>query len=449
MTATFASYAAVAIENARLYDMAQEQAYASAALLQIAQAIVDSDNIDQVLASIARMAPILVGVKSCAIFLREQEVFKTSQAYNLPKEVESALLERSFSAGEFTILDAVLERKGVVVGLLESDYLEDWLDTTLALTNEDAFYAMEVGDHLILGFPLMVKNDFYGVMLVEEKEELRRFRNKRVEIMNSIAQQVALSLENAHLQREQVVRERLEHEVNLARQIQQTFIPERLPELPGWELAACWLTARQVGGDFYDVFELTRNSLGLLIADVSDKGIPAALFMALTRTLVRAAVYDTSSPAEVLRRVNNLIMPDNQQSMFVTAVYAVLNTQTGLLTYTNAGHNPPIWFCSEKGSLEVIQRTGMALGVMDDISIDERSVQLKQGDSLLLYTDGLTDAFSPQGEAFGDGRLKDLLLTHQEKPAKELMKDIVAEVDKFSGHLPLADDLTMLALKRM
>ena len=200
---------------------------------------------------------------------------------------------------------------------------------------------MQTGEHLLIGFPLMIKSDLFGVMLVEEDFDARRFRQKRVEIVKSIAQQVASSVQNEHLQREMVNRERLEHEIHLARQIQKTFLPEHLPEIAGWTLAATWITARQVGGDFYDVFELPGGRLGLFIADVSDKGIPAALFMALTRTLVRAVVYDTPSPAEAMWRVNALIIPDNQQDMFVTAVYGVLTLKSGKFTYANAGHCPP------------------------------------------------------------------------------------------------------------
>ena len=162
------------------------------------------------------------------------------------------------------------------------------------------------------------------------------------------------------------MRERLEHEVALARQIQKAFLPERLPEFKGWDLAATWLTARQVGGDFYDIIELPGRRLGLLIADVSDKGMPAALFMALTRTLVRAVVNETASPAEVLQRVNALIVPDNRQSMFVTAVYGVLALGSGKFTYANAGHNPPVWINRVVGTLETLPRTGAALGIIED-----------------------------------------------------------------------------------
>src|SRR5262249_11263137 len=154
-----------------------------------------------------------------------------------------------------------------------------------------------------------------------------------------------------------------ETEVQLARQIQQTFIPDTLPEIDGWDFAARWKTARQVGGDFYDLFDLPDKRLGLFIADVADKGVPAALFMSLTRTLVRAAVAESESPAEVLKRVNDLLIPDTRQGMFVTAVYAVLDLENKELTYVNAGHNPPLWIKSD-GAIERLTRTAIALGVL-------------------------------------------------------------------------------------
>jgi sigma-B regulation protein RsbU (phosphoserine phosphatase) len=259
---------------------------------------------------------------------------------------------------------------------------------------------------------------------------------------------VALSIQNEHLQQEMVSRERLEHEVALARQIQETFLPDHLPQFPNWDLAAIWRPARQVGGDFYDVFELAGGRLGLFIADVSDKGIPAALFMAMTRTLVRAVVYDTISPAEVMRRVNELIIPDNQQSMFVTAAYGVLTIASGELVYTNAGHNPPIWWCAQTGKLETLRRTGAALGVMEKVSMEERSIRLVPGDTLLLYTDGLSEAFSPEGEIYGEERLCALVPSISAAPLGEFLERIEKSVAEFMGPVPAADDLTMLALKR-
>lgn len=448
MTATFANHAAVAIENARLYDSAQEQAYASAALLQVAQAVTNSNNLDETISSIVRITPILVGVKACAVYLLEADRFHPTHSYGFSEAAQAVLWNRDFKPGDFHLLDSVQESTEMVVGLLPSGISEDWLDPELARTEQETFYALQTGDHLLIGFPLVIKNDLFGVMLVEEDSDARRFRQKRVDIVSSISQQVAFSIQNEHLQREMVIRERLEHEVHLARQIQKTFLPEHLPEINGWNLAATWITARQVGGDFYDVFELPGGRLGLFIADVSDKGIPAALFMALTRTLVRAVVFDTPSPAEALKRVNALIIPDNQQDMFVSAVYGVLTLKSGVFNYANAGHNPPIWLCSEKRTMELLHRTGAALGIIEDVPMEDRTITIAPDDFLLLYTDGVTEAFSPEDETYGEDRLQQALEAAEMTSARGVLDALEASVRKFMGPHPPTDDLTMLGVKR-
>jgi serine phosphatase RsbU (regulator of sigma subunit)/putative methionine-R-sulfoxide reductase with GAF domain/anti-sigma regulatory factor (Ser/Thr protein kinase) len=449
ITSTFANYASVAIENARLYDAAQEQAYASAALLQIAQAVANSKSLDETIGSVVRITPILVGVKACVIYLWEEDHFHPAQLYGFSEEAKAALSGKDFLKDDFLLLEAVREGARIVVGLLASSVPVDWLDPLLANTEQETFYAIQTGEHLLIGFPLIIRNDFYGVLLVEEEAQDRRFRSKRVEIVTSIAQQVVLSIQNEHLQLETVGRERLEHEVELARQIQKTFLPEHLPEISGWDLAATWLMARQVGGDFYDVIELPGGRLGLLIADVSDKGMPAALFMALTRTLIRAVISNAPSPAEVLRRVNALIIPDNRESMFVTAVYGVLSIENGEFTYANAGHNPPVWMSGTGKKLVLLHRTGPALGIIDDLPMDQRTIVLGLEDVLLLYTDGLTEAFSPENEIFGEERLQQALKLAETSSARLVLDALEASVNKFMDPLPASDDLTMLALKRV
>jgi len=245
-----------------------------------------------------------------------------------------------------------------------------------------------------------------------------------------------------------VVRERLETEVQLARQIQQTFLPESLPEIENWEFAARWKPARQVGGDFYDVFTLPNNQLGLFIADVSDKGVPAALFMALTRTLVHAAVIETISPAEALRRVNDLLIPDTKQGMFVTAVYAVLNMNSSELTYVNAGHNPP-FLVRSNGSLEYLTRTGVALGAAENMEYEQRTIQLEKDDSLLFYTDGLTESYNIDGEFYGEERLENALKENHCSSAHDLMDVVERSLLEFVKDMPPADDLTMLVLRKV
>ena len=263
-----------------------------------------------------------------------------------------------------------------------------------------------------------------------------------------IAQQAALAIQNDLLQKEMVVRERLETEVQLARQIQQTFIPESLPQFPDWELSARWKTARQVGGDFYDVFDLPNQRLGLFIADVADKGVPAALFMALTRTLVRAAVTELEAPAEAMKRVNDLLIPDTKQGMFVTAVYAVLDMEKKELTYVNAGHNPPLWIKCD-GGVERLMRTGVALGAAEEVTYTQRVIPLEKDDSILLYTDGLTESFNNEGEFFGEERLRDAIQANLCSSASDLLDVVEKSLLNFVQDMPAADDLTMLVLRRV
>lgn len=448
ITSTFASYAAVAIENARLYDAAQEQAYASAALLQVAQAVVSLNDLNEILGSIIRIMPILVGVQRAVLYRWDplSEKFMASQEYGFSEEEEAVMTEQQFSHGDFPVLDHVCKENGLLVWPLESGAAPgSWLQIQPGAGAEADVMTSE---RLLIGVPLSIKNDIFGVLLVEEAENARRFRSRRIEIINGIAQQAALAIQNDLLQQEMVVRERLETEVQLARQIQQTFIPQHLPQLDEWHIAARWRTARQVGGDFYDVIELPGRKLGLFIADVADKGVPAALFMALTRTLVRAAVFETHSPAQALSRVNDQLLPDTQQGMFVTAVYGVLDLEQNTFTYVNAGHNPPFWVRAD-GSIEKLTRTGVALGVMEQPAMNERTISLVEEETLLLYTDGLTETYNPQGEFYGEERLLHVLRANGADSADEVLSKVEASLNDFSDPLPPADDLTMLAVRRL
>jgi len=446
MTTTFASYAAVAIENARLYDTAQEQAYASAALLQVAQAVVSMNDLDEILSMIIRIMPILVGVQRAALYQwdGEKEAFHPSQQYGLGEEEEKFFWGRSFLPGEFAFLDSCRSETGLMACQLNEERgLPAWLsldpNQEVNLGNPGAF---------LFAVPIAVKDDLYGVMLIEEAPGGLRFRARRLEIITGIAQQAALAIQNDLLQKEMVVRERLETEVQLARQIQQTFIPESLPQFEEWELAARWKTARQVGGDFYDVFDLPNNRLGLFIADVADKGVPAALFMALTRTLVRAAVIEDTSPAEAMKRVNDLLIPDTRQGMFVTAVYAVLDMDKNELTYVNAGHNPPLW-ARQDGSMERLTRTAIALGVVTGEPVEQRTIKFESCDNLFLYTDGLTESFNHEGEFYGEGRLMEAIRSAPCPSASDLLDVVEKSLLNFVQDMPPADDLTMLVLRRI
>ena len=344
------------------------------------------------------------------------------------------------------------------------DILDAWSYVTPPDQEEVDIY-LDEEPCLLIGLPLAVKGKVLGVLLVEEPDPVpvdnlgsgnanRRLRGKRLEIITGISQQAALAIQNDLLQRETVIQERMAREMQLAREIQRAFLPQIVPDIPGWDLKVFWRTAREVGGDFYDFFELPDGRMGLVIADVADKGMPAALFMTLVRTLVRATVQQLNPPEQVLERVNDILVPDAPQGMFVTLAYAILDIETGELEYANAGHNPPLVFRHNTGALEPFKRTGMALGVLEGNHIEGRQIRLEPQDILIMYTDGVTEAFSPQGDIFGEARLLQTIKNVAENEAlnpvnsQTLLETIDQTVTDFIGDSTPSDDLTLLVMKR-
>lgn len=455
---------AIATENIRLLEAQEEEAYISVALLQVAQAVVSSQDLDEVLASIVRITPILVGVKRCVVYLWDSEkgVFNLSATYGVPKN-DLEFMQSSCRPDEFPLLDSVRNENVLAYSaiseleLFPSNWNELGADKYHVVPQQnlldDSRNFLGSQERLLFGFPLSVKGSVLGIMLIEEENAYggappANIRAKRLEIITGITQQAALAVQNDLLQREVVERGRLEREMQLAREIQQTFLPDHLPSLPGWDLAIRWQPARQVGGDFYDILEFADGRLGLVIADVADKGMPAALFMTLIRTLIRAAAQSEQSPAQILRQVNELLVPDAKHGMFVTVVYAVLYPHANRLVYANAGHNPPLLYRNGSQKLEELKNTGMALGVLENIDLVERDLGIESGDAVIFYTDGVTEACSSTEEFYGFERLKNEILSLHQPTADELAQLIDNSVKQFiKGNVPF-DDLTIVALTK-
>lgn len=241
--------------------------------------------------------------------------------------------------------------------------------------------------------------------------------------------------------------ERKKFEIETARNIQKSFLPESEPRLEGFDIAAFSLQALEVGGDFYDFIPISKDKWGLVIADVSGKGFPAALFMALSRTCVRANAMGKTTASEAICMANNLISQDDKSGMFVTLFYATLDINSKKLQYVNAGHNPPLVLGEKEGGIVMLAAKGLALGVMPDILLEEKEIKLCEGEIVLLYTDGVTEAVNRQQEQFGQQRLIKLVEDNRHLPAQELIKRIEHEVVAFSEGQPQFDDLTLMALK--
>lgn len=244
-----------------------------------------------------------------------------------------------------------------------------------------------------------------------------------------------------------IEKERLERELQVAAEIQLSILPDVLPHTDEFDFGARILPARQVGGDFYDVFQLKDDRIGILIGDVADKGVPSALFMARAHALIMAEADIGSTPAEVMNLVNTHITRLQKSTQFVTVLYGILDLKTREFSYARAGHEPPLIMHAD-GSVERMPHSpGMAIGLWEPVTLDQKSINLKPGDMLLLYTDGMTDCRDPKGEPFGLQRIKDLLEGMARQSAQQVCNTLLETLQTYQNGAKQDDDVTLVALK--
>jgi serine phosphatase RsbU (regulator of sigma subunit)/ketosteroid isomerase-like protein len=249
-----------------------------------------------------------------------------------------------------------------------------------------------------------------------------------------------------HLEHERIERERVEHELKVARRIQQASLPEEVPKLEGWQIAPFYQPAREVGGDFYDFHLLSDGRVGFMVGDATGKGVPAALVMSTTCGMLRLAAQSYSSPGVMLQRVNEALVVDIPSSTFVTCFYAILDPESGSLRYANAGHDLP--YLHRDGDAEELRARGMPLGLMTGMEYEEQGASLREGESVLFYSDGLVEAHDPEGQMFGFPRLRALIAEHGEEEralGDLLMKELYSFVEEGWQQ---EDDITLLTLRR-
>jgi serine phosphatase RsbU (regulator of sigma subunit)/anti-sigma regulatory factor (Ser/Thr protein kinase) len=297
--------------------------------------------------------------------------------------------------------------------------------------------------------PLVSQGELIGVLNLGQRLSDREYSGDDRKLLDRLAAQAAPALRVGQLVQEQEAQarstERIAQEMRVAQLIQQQFLPRELPELKSWEVEAHYQPAREVGGDFYDFFELPGGRVGLVVGDVTDKGVPAALVMATTRSILRTEAPRLISPGKVLERANELLVPDIPAQMFVTCLFAVLDPETGKLQYANAGHNLP---CVQKdgGSVELRAR-GMPLGLMSGMAYEEKEAHLGPSECVLLYSDGLVEAHSPTKEMFGFPKLLELVAAGGD--GKELIDRLLAELSEFTGEeWDQEDDITLVTLQK-
>jgi serine phosphatase RsbU (regulator of sigma subunit)/anti-sigma regulatory factor (Ser/Thr protein kinase) len=297
--------------------------------------------------------------------------------------------------------------------------------------------------------PLVSQGELVGLLNLGARRSDQEYSSDDRRLLNTLASQVAPAIRVAQLAREQqkeaLERERVENELRVARLIQQTLLPKELPAIPGWQLTAYYQSAREVGGDFYDFLYFEDGRLGLVIGDVTDKGVPAALVMATTRSILRAAAQQFIAPGKVLEYVNETLFPDIPANMFVTCLYAVLDPHSGLLQYANAGHDLP--YCRTNSGVFELYATGMPLGLMPDMSYEQKEALVEVGESILFYSDGLIEAHNAHREMFGFPRAMKLVGEHTD--GSTLIEFLLEQLKLFTGDdWEQEDDVTMVTLQR-
>lgn len=438
---TLADQVAVAVEDARLYQRARDEAAISAALLEVANAIGRPHHLAELATTVARLTPQLAGVDRCTILLLDQaeNQFEVIASHCQPnvRDAQPVPVGLKIAAADFPLIDRVARARSPLA-----------LEEMSSSVQVPAKIADQFDVRGMLAVPLIVQHETQGVILVDEAEHPHAFSSRQIEIVRGIASQFAVGIEGARLLAQEKERVRIGEELRLAHLIQASFLPESAPDLADYEVTHHWQAAREMAGDFYDYIILPGNRLGLVIADVSDKGVPAAMYMSLARTLMRVVAADRRSPARVLRRVNELLPANSRADMFVSMWYGVLDCLRGEVSYANAGHAPPLFVTAHNGRARFLRKHGLVLGILPHASLYDGTVRMRPGDVLVMYTDGVTDVTNAAGESFDSWRLQEVVEAHYTTSAQGIVTAIHDAIRQFAGSIPLADDLTLIVVKR-
>ena len=438
---SFGNEASVAISNATLYDevarAAREMTFLYETSLDLGQHLTFSD----LLGTILLGAKKLVGVSDTQLLLLSPS--GDSLIPSSPIMEAEGLAPADPSVGAIAAAQALSKREAV---LIDDDQCA-----------KDRPPRQPQGSHSrVMAVPLQSSGEVLGVLVATREKPHKPFTQAEARLLSLFANQAALALRNSQ-QYDDIMRlyiqvkekERLDQESKVAYAIQSSLLPESCPQVRDWDFAACWRPAREVGGDFYDFIPIDPGRWGVVIGDVTDKGVPAALFMSLCKGLVRAYALAGRSPCEVLTLVNQQVLSQTRSGMFVTGLYGILETQKSTFTFSNGGHNLPLLRHADNGKVESIRIPGMAMGIMENSSYQDHLIRISDGDIVLLYTDGVTDATDSTGQSFGLDRLSRLLSGARVASSEELLHCLQEQIEAFVAGAKQFDDLTLVALRRL
>jgi serine phosphatase RsbU (regulator of sigma subunit) len=380
-----------------------------------------------------------------------------SRARENNKALVRKFFEEVWSKGNVAVVDELLAPEFVDRSLLPSQgsSREDYKRSITEFRTAFSFSDLSIEDQIAEGEMVVTRfstrgihqGEFLGVPPSGEEGIYSTIRIHRVvegKITDEWSEGNLVEWIMPPFEREIRTRERIEQDLRVARSIQQASLPKEVPTLEGWQIAPFYRPAREVGGDFYDFHLLSEGRIGLVVGDATGKGVPAALVMSTTCGMLRLAAQGSFSPGQMLQRVNEALYPNIPPNMFVTCFYAILDPETGLLRYANAGHNLP--YVQRGGNAEELRARGMPLGLMPGMRYEEKEIVLDAGEAAFFYTDGLVEAHNPNGEMFGFPRLRALISEHDEERRLEGL--LLEELNSFVGEgWEQEDDITLVTLR--
>lgn len=430
---TIANHAAVSIENARLFLETQDKLRTMRILFEIMSDLTSTLDFERVLKACLERVQSLLNAGAASVLTLEGEELVFQVALGEKGDVVRPFRIPRHQGIAGWVVD---NNQGIIVNQPRNDpRFYTSADNASGFTTE-----------CILAVPLTVNERTIGALEVFNKPG--GFVQADLELLSAIGSSAAVALENARLYQAAVEKGRMERELQVARGVQISLLPTQLPRFSGWDFASRWIPARQVSGDYYDTIPLKSNRLGLLVADVTDKGIPAALFMAFTRSIVRASLAESLSPASGITRANRLICSGTTRGLLVTMFYAMLDPAASQLTWVNAGHLPALHLHAATGQLSRLSTTGMPLGMDLNTIYHQQKRRMQPGDVLLMYTDGINEALNAEQQQFGLPRLESLLREHIGDSAEGLVSAIEEAVSTYSRQGGPSDDITLLVIKR-
>jgi sigma-B regulation protein RsbU (phosphoserine phosphatase) len=426
----FVEQAAVALDNALLFRQFERESLENRSLLDASRMLLSSHNLDEVLDAILDAMHKVLPFNAGGVFLVDADgnvdriVDRGYSSQSLPGTVP---LERKARRG--LVGWAASHGESLIVGDVSQD---ERYQCAREETGSEMAVPIFSGDRLVGVFNL-------------ERDSKNAFWDADLDLVTAFAQHAGVAIERARADATFNEQQHIKGELEVARRIQQTFLPERTPDVPGFAIAGINIPSEEVGGDYYDFLQVDEEKIGIAIADVAGKGIPAALIMAAFRASLIAEIRNSYTLRRIMHKVNHLLCERNEQSRFVTAIYGILDTKNRIFTFSNAGHNPGI-LRRANGSVELLDEGGTALGVFHEARFDERAFSLNPGDVIVLFTDGVTETIGTDGEMFEMQRLIDILHAHASESPPAIIKAVRSALEGFADPDAPVDDLTLVVV---